>query len=76
MAERDWRRIGSEDTADKHITRFEHQQTGRIEEFVLTHAEAKVLTLGDCVYRLLRQVGESRWQDEFAAMLSKMMNRS
>ena len=75
MAERDWRRIGSEDTDEKHITRFEHQQTGRIEEVVLTHKEAKVLTLGDVVDRLLRQVGEGRWQDEFAAMLSKWNKR-
>ena len=75
MAERDWQYLDSEDTDDSHITRFRHRQTGRIEEVVLTHEESKYLTLGDCVDRLLRQVGESRWQDELASALSKMLNR-
>ena len=59
MAERDWQYLDSEDTDDSHITRFRHRQTGRIEDVVLTPEEAKHLTLGDCVDRLLRQVGES-----------------
>ena len=75
MAERDWMYIGSEDTDEKHIVRFERRATGRIEEVVLTHEEAKYVTLGDCVDRLLHQVGESRWQDEFASMLSNMLKR-
>ena len=73
MAERDWQYLDSEDTDDSHITRFKDRRTGRIEEVVLTPEEAKHLTLGDCVDRLLRQVGESRWQDEFASMVSNMM---
>ena len=75
MAERDWRWLEDEDTDEHHITRYKNQRTGKIEEVVLTHEEAQVLTAGDVVDRLLRQVGESRWQDEFAAMLSKMINR-
>ena len=75
MAERDWEYIGDEDTDDSHISRFKDRRTGKIEEVVLTPEEAKYLTLGDVVDRLLRQVGESRWQDEFASMLSKMLNR-
>ena len=63
--------VGSEDTDDSHISRFEDRRTGRIREVVLTPEEAQHMTLGDVVDRLLRQVGESRWQDEFASMLSK-----
>ena len=75
MAERDWEYIGDEDTEDTHISRFKDRRTGKIEEVVLTHEEAKYLTLGDVVEKLLRQVGESLWQDEFASMLSKMFKR-
>ena len=75
MAERDWQFLGNEDTDDTYISRFKDRRTGKIEEVVLTPEEAKHMTLGDVVDRLLRQVGESRWQDEFASMLSNMMNR-
>lgn len=75
MTERDWEYLGNEDTDDSHITRFKHRRTGRIEEVVLTPEEAKYLTFGDVVDRLLRQVGESQWQDELASALSNMMKR-
>ena len=73
MGYSDWVYIGSEDTDGKHIARFEHRQDGRIKEVVLTAEEAKYVTHGEVCERLLRQVGESRWQDEFASMLSNMM---
>ena len=75
MGYSDWTYIGSEDTDTQHISRYQHRHTGAVEEVVLTHEEAKVLTFGEVTERLLRQVGESRWQDEFASMLSNMMNR-
>ena len=75
MGYSDWTYIGFEDTNAHHISRYQHRATGRVEEVVLTHAEAKVLTFGEVTERLLRQVGESRWQDELASMLSNMMKR-
>ena len=75
MAERDWEYVGNADTTDSHISRFKHRRTGKIEEVVLTPEEAKYMTLGNVVDRLLRQVGESCWQSEFASMLSNMMKR-
>ena len=76
MAYIDWVYIGSETTEEsKHISRFQHRETGKIEEVVSTTEEAECMTFGETSERLLRQVGESRWQDEFASMLSNMIKR-
>ena len=72
MAERHWQNLGSEDTDDSHITRFRDRRTGRIEEVVLTHEEARHLTGGDVVDRLLRQVGEYTFKDGLVGFLSNM----
>ena len=75
MSYSNWVYIGSEDSDEKHISRYKNRHTGKIEEVVLTPEEAKHMTHGEVGERLLRQVGESRWQDEFASMLSNMMKR-
>ena len=74
MGYSNWVYIGSEESEDTYISRFENRHIGSVEEVALTNEEAKHMTFGNTVERLLRQVGESRWQDEFASMLSNMMN--
>ena len=74
-ASQDWMHLGDETHEDGTvISRFQHSHTDKVEEVVLSAEEAKYVTAGEVWDRLRRQVGERRWQDDFAAMLSNMMN--
>ena len=76
MFYRDWDDLGDETLEDGSVIhRFRSKHTNKVEEVKLTALEAKVMTWGEVCERLYRQSGMSRWQDEFASMLSNMLKR-